>query len=133
MEIIVNNKVIFRYINMKTVSNNWGYPGVDSNINDWIKYSNVIRTLDNIFLSKLNLILIDGRFRVACCLKCYNCINDNCLIIFDDFFNRKYYHIVLDYFDIIDKTNDNLMVILKKKNGKIIPNELIEKYEKDKK
>ena len=114
---------------MKTVPYNWGYPGKESNIIDWIKYSNVITTLDNHFLSKLNFILIDGRFRVACCLKCYSYINDNCLIIFDDFLNRPYYHIVLDYFEIIDKTSDEKMVVLKKKNGNNPSKELIENYE----
>ena len=33
----------------------------------------------------IDLVFIDGRFRVACCLKCYDIINDNCLIGFDDF------------------------------------------------
>ena len=124
-----NNNIIFKYCDMKTIPNNWGYPGIDSNLNDWINYSNVIKTIDNNISSKIDLILIDGRFRVACCLKCYNVINDNCLIIFDDFLNRNYYHIVLDYFEIIDKTEDNTMVVLKKIVGKNIPEELIQKYE----
>ena len=75
------------------------------------------------------MVLIDGRFRVACCLKCYEVIKDNCLIAFDDFFNRKQYHIVLEYFDIIEKSKDNRMVILKKKKNVNIQKELIEKYE----
>lgn len=125
-------KIDFVYCDMKTLPNNWGNPGVDSNLRDWIKYNNYINSLDKNLSSKIDLILIDGRFRVACCLKCYNSINDDCLIVFDDFFNRKYYHIVLDYFDIIDKTNDNLMVVLKKKKDLVISKELIEKYEKDK-
>jgi hypothetical protein len=37
---------------------------------------------------------------------------DDCVIAFDDFLNRPYYHIVLDYYDIIEKTKDNSMVIL---------------------
>jgi hypothetical protein len=55
----------FHYIDMKTLPNTWGYPGPNSNQNDWIKYSNIVKTLDNDLLSKLDLILIDGRFRVA--------------------------------------------------------------------
>jgi predicted O-methyltransferase YrrM len=77
----------------------------------------------------IDLVFIDGRFRVACCLKCYNVIKDDCLIIFDDFLNRPYYHIVLDYFDIVDNTVDNRMVVLKKKQGLQIPQEIIDKYE----
>ena len=79
--------------------------------------------------ASIDLVLIDGRFRVACCLKCYNIISKNCVIAFDDFLNREHYHIVLDYFDIVEKTEDNRMVILKKKKNKVIPEELIRKYE----
>ena len=106
----------FKYINMKSRSNNWGYPGTDSTINDWINYSNVIGNLDYLIAQKINLILIDGRFRVACCLKCFDVINDNCYILFDDFLYRPEYHIVLKYYDIVEKTTDNSMVVLKKKN-----------------
>jgi hypothetical protein len=45
----------------------------------------------------------------------------------DDFSNRPQYHIVLEYFDLIEKGNN--FVILKKKKNVIIPKELIEKYE----
>ena len=79
----------------------------------------------------IDLILIDGRFRVACCLKCYDIINDSCFIAFDDFLNRSHYHIVLDYFDIVERTRDKRMVILKKKRNVIVPKELIKKYELD--
>ena len=42
---------------------------------------------------------------------------------------RPHYHIVLDYFDIVDKTVDNRMVVLKKKQGLQIPQEILDKYE----
>jgi hypothetical protein len=42
---------------------------------------------------------------------------------------RPAYHIVLTYYDIIEKTEDNRMVILKKKKNVNIPKEVIEKYE----
>ena len=77
----------------------------------------------------IDLVLIDGWFRVAGCLKCYDIIKDTCLIAFDDFLVRSHYHIVLEYFDIIEKTTDNRLVILKKKKNKNIPKELIEKQE----
>lgn len=77
----------------------------------------------------INLILIDGRFRVACCLKCFNKMNDECVIAFDDFTIRKNYHIVLDFFNIIDNDQGCAMVILKKKQNVSIPKSLIKKYE----
>ena len=128
---IVNNtpKINFKYCNMNTLPNTWGNPGPNSTEKDWIEYSDVITKIDERLLSNLDLVLIDGRFRVACCLKCYNHINNNCIIIFDDFLDRPYYHVVLEYFDIIEQTTDNKMVVLKKKIGKNIPKELIAKYE----
>lgn len=79
----------------------------------------------------IDLILIDGRFRVACCLHCYNIIDKNTCIIFDDFLNRPEYHIVLDYYDIIEKTSDNIMVILKKKDRDPPSVDLKSKYERE--
>ena len=75
-------------------------------------------------------VALDGRFRVACCLKCFDIIHPNCLIVFDDFLDRPQYHVVLDYYDVVEKTTDNRMVILRKKKHKnSIPTELISKYE----
>ena len=76
---------------------------------------------------KVDLVLIDGRFRVACCLKCYDLINEECYIAFDDFLHRKHYHLD-EYFDIIEKHQIIEWLSLKRKNLNI-PKELIEKYE----
>ena len=66
---------------------------------------------------------------VACCLKCFDGMNSNCLIAFDDFLNRPQYHVVLDFFDVIDYTRNNRMVILRKK-CRSTNQDLIKKYEK---
>ena len=92
-------------------------------------YSNQITKLSKKEQESIDLVFIDGRFRVACCLKCYDIIKDDCLIAFDDFLTRPDYDIVLEYFDIIEKTEDERMVILKKKRNVTISKELIEKYE----
>lgn len=121
----------FNYIynEMDTKPNNWGYPGKNATKIQKINYSNQIRNLSKNEQDSIDLVFIDGRFRVACCLKCFDIIKDSCLIAFDDFLDRPEYHIVLEYFDIIDKTIDNRMVILKKKTNVVIPKELILKYE----
>lgn len=124
-----NSNVKMIFVDIKSCPNNWGSPGEGSSPGDWKKYSDCILKLPISISSKIDLILIDGRFRVACALKCFTVMNKNCLIIFDDFLTRSYYHVVLDYFEIIDKTADNRMVVLKKKNvAKPLPN-LIKKYE----
>ena len=114
---------------MDTKPNNWGRPGKNATNIQKINYSNHIRNLSKEEQNSIDFVFIDGRFRVACCLKCYDIIKDNCLIAFDDFLTRPDYHIVLEYFDIVEHTQDNRMVILKKKKNKKIPKKLVKKYE----
>ncbi|AYV76712.1 MAG: hypothetical protein Terrestrivirus12_15 [Terrestrivirus sp.] len=126
-------RISFIYCDMKTQPNTLGNPGKSSTLEDWINYSNGMRNLNKLdtnLTQKIDLILIDGRFRVACCLKCFDIINDDCYIIYDDFLNRPDYHVVLNYYDVIEKTRDERMVILKKKQCQGPSSDLIEKYEK---
>jgi len=131
-EKIKSNNIIYLYNEMNTKPNTWGDPGVNSTDIQKINYSNQIKNINKEEQQEINLIFIDGRFRVACCLKCFEVINQDCLIAFDDFLDRKHYHIVLDYYNIVEKTTDNRMVILKKKKDvNFIPEKLIKKYELD--
>ena len=126
---IQNSNVTYIFNEMNTLPNTWGYPGKNATDIQKKNYSNQIRNLSNEEKDSIDLVFIDGRFRVACCLKCYEIIKDDCLIAFDDFLYRPQYHIVLNYFDIIEKTKDTRMVILKKKKNITIPLEVIENYE----
>jgi protein O-GlcNAc transferase len=123
-------RIRFLYVDMDTHPKTWGSPGPRSNCAQWINYSSQIEHLDWTLSRKLDMVLIDGRFRVACCLKCHGVVNDECVIAFDDFVNRPGYHVVLDYFDVVEKTADDRMVMLKKKPDTTVPRELIEKYNK---
>lgn len=127
--IIKTPNVKYLFNEMDTQANNWGHPGKNATDRQKINYSDRMRSLTEEEQNIIDLVLIDGRFRVACCLKCYDIISDNCLVSFDDFLNKPSYHVVLKYFDIVEKTIDNVMVILKKKKGLSVPKELIEKYE----
>jgi hypothetical protein len=127
---IKSNNLTYFYNEMNTLANTWGHPGPNSTQTQKINYSNYIRNLRKSQQKRIDFILIDGRFRVACCLKCFDVINSNCLIAFDDFLDRPQYHVILDYYDIVDKTIDNRMVILqKKKSINFVPKDLIDKYE----
>lgn len=121
-----NEKINFIYCDLKTLPNTWGNPGKESKLEDWKLYSDAL-SLNN---SNPDLILIDGRFRVCCCLKAFRLISNDCIICFDDFLNRPEYKVVLDYFTIKEKTCDNRMVILTKKNCEAPPLSLIEEFEK---
>jgi len=109
-------KVKYIYNEMDSKPNTWGNPGPKSTHIQRINYSNYMRLLNEDEKKVIDFVFIDGRFRVACCLKAFEDINNNALIAFDDFLNRPQYHIVLNFYDIVDKTNDNRMVILKKKH-----------------
>ena len=126
---INTDKLVYFYNEMKTIPNTWGHPGPGSTKEQHIKYSNYLCELTSDEQQSIDIVMIDGRFRVACCLKCHDIIRDDCLILFDDFLNRKHYHIVLNYFDIKEKTQDERMVVLTKKQGVYVPRELINKYE----
>ena len=125
-----SGRIRFIYNEMHSPPNSWGHPGINATEKQMKNYSSRLTNLTEAEISELDLILIDGRFRVACCLKCYDLISDDCFVIFDDFLNREHYHIVLDYFDIVDKTSNQTMVVLKKKkDADKISKELIESYE----
>ena len=114
---------------MGTKPHTWGYPSRRCLKSNLINYSEHIRNLCVEERSNIDLVMVDGRFRVACCLKCFDVINDDCYIIFDDFLNRKNYHIILVYYEIVEKTEDKRMVILRKKKNVSIPPDLIKNYE----
>ena len=127
-------KLNYILINMKTKKNTTGHPDKDSKFDDWVKYSRYFKNLDKNIQEKIDLILIDGRFRAACLLNSFEFINNNTIIIFDDFYGsspprEKYYNIVLNYFEIIEKTGR--LVILKKKNVEKPYDEILFKYEKE--
>lgn len=100
----------------------------DENIlKKYVDYSNVITKYQNI---NFDLILIDGRFRVVSALICHSIIDENCIVLIDDFINRPCYHMaVLDYYDVIEK--GERMIALKKKTNKKVSLEELEKYKYD--
>jgi hypothetical protein len=130
--IIKNKRVNYIYSEIENKPNTWGYPGKNATEEQKINYSNQLNNLTLDEKLSIDLLFIDGRFRVACCLKCFNIVSENCIIVFDDFIPRKNYYIVLDYFDIVNKTQDNNTVVLqKKKNITHIPESIIKEYELD--
>lgn len=124
----VDDRLTYLHIDIKARGTLWGRPGPGSTLDDWKKYSEAICDYKGL---NIDFVLIDGRFRVACCLKCFGTLDDNALIAFDDFLDRPSYHVVLNYFEVIEKTADKRMVILKKRHTSPPSLELIEKYEKD--
>ena len=90
-----------------------------------------IQSIDEYFNrpNKIDLILIDGRFRVACCLnllKHSEKIEKNVTkIILDDYLNRKHYNIIKKYFYI---KVCGRVAILKPKTKFTLNEKVIKKY-----
>jgi len=120
---ITHPSIQYNFIDIQTLPNSWGHPGKSCSKGDMKKYSDVKVP------SETDLILIDGRFRVACCLKLIGQINNDCIVVFDDFLNRPHYHVILDYFTILEQTENKSLVVLQWKVGSVPSLELINKYE----
>jgi hypothetical protein len=73
----------------------WGYPMSFCKKHLWPDYS--LRIFGQ--KSEHDLVLIDGRFRVACTLNTILNTPEHCKILIHDFWNRPQYHIVLDFLE----------------------------------
>uniref|UniRef100_A0A6C0DSF8 Methyltransferase n=1 Tax=viral metagenome TaxID=1070528 RepID=A0A6C0DSF8_9ZZZZ len=126
----VNDKdrVTIFYIEMDCGETEWGNPGSRSTYDDWVRYSRALENLSSEEALEIDLFMIDGRFRVACLLNAFARMSDAALVMFDDFSDRPFYHIVLDYFEIVER--GSRMVVLKKRSVPPPDQTLIERYEK---
>tara|TARA_B110000495_G_C22837164_1_gene488298 strand:+ start:66 stop:683 length:618 start_codon:yes stop_codon:yes gene_type:complete len=91
----------------------WGMPIDDSKKENFIKYC------ENIWKQDYNpdLILIDGRFRVCCFLISLKYADENVSIIFDDYNNRPYYHIVEEFVKPIQSYDRQALFKVPSKNS----------------
>jgi hypothetical protein len=115
-------KIKLKYIDVGKVEN-WGFPIDYSKRDSFIDYTN--------WVWKQNLIpdtvLIDGRFRVCCFFTCLKFAKDGTIIIFDDYFDRPYYHIVEKYLRVHQKCGRQAIFKIfnkKKFDSKIIDTEI---------
>ncbi|MDD2722545.1 MAG: hypothetical protein PHH59_00800 [Methylovulum sp.] len=102
----------------------WGYPASFCKKHLWPDYSfRIFRQK-----SEHDLVLIDGRFRVACTLNTILNTPENCKILIHDFWNRPHYHIVLSFLETQVEV-DTLGVFTKKPSiDRRQVKSLIEKY-----
>lgn len=89
-------------------SQNWGNPRQGTTVNDWKKYVQAYKKEYN-----ADIILIDGRFRVACAIDVYDKIKKDTIVLVHDYTVRPEYHIIEKYYNLI-KTFGTLAVFLKK-------------------
>lgn len=106
---VQKNRILFHLINIGETGD-WGYP-VDSSCRHlWPNYS--LAAFND--RQNYDLILVDGRFRVACILAAILSTPENSLICVHDFWNRPAYHIVLKYLNVEDEV-ETLGIFSKKR------------------
>ncbi len=89
----------------------WGAPSDTSKVGVWNLYPNSWLTKSN----EPDMVLIDGRFRVACALTVLtkSDTTNNPYVLIHDFNNRPEYHCILLFYKVIE-TVDTLVVLQKK-------------------
>ena len=124
VDISKNKKRIdINWINLGEIEN-WGRPKTYEYRKHFIEYiSNVWN-----FNLKADVILVDGRFRVACFL--YSLINakEGSIIIFDDYMNRSHYHVVEEVLGIHKKCGRQVAFKVPLKFNKQLAEKLLKKF-----
>ena len=82
-----DNDIKANYITIDLKSSKYGYPGKKTNNEDWKRYIQSYRKEYN-----ADIILIDGRFRVACALDIFSKITEETIILFHDYTYRKNFY-----------------------------------------
>jgi hypothetical protein len=103
-----NSRVVKIYVNIGPLKD-WGYPIDNSQIHNWPQYQKRIWE----YPEKPDTVLIDGRFRVACFLTTLKYADKGTIILFDDYVNRDYYHIIEKYSKPITTYGRQAMFITK--------------------
>ncbi len=115
-------KDVLLFNDLKPDNPTWSYPGKNSNIKDWKKYFQAYKKEYN-----ADVILIDGRFKVATAMDIFNKIRDDTIILLHEYFNRPSYFVLENYYNYIYHWG-SLYAFVKKKDIKLIPMEIQEKY-----
>jgi len=74
--------------------------------------------VDKLDTKLYDIVLIDGRARADCAFKILNYINQDSIVFIHDYWKRPEYHVITEYYDVIDSVQDTLQTIvaLKKKD-----------------
>ena len=126
-----NLNLHYKFVNIGP-TNKWGKPLSEENIENWPKYYEQIWQEIDPALHPVDVVFIDGRFRVCCCL--YSILKaveynwSDTVFVIHDFWRRKKYDIVLDFLEEI-KSTENLVSFRMKNNIDISQvKEVLEKY-----
>ena len=116
----LRNNIIFK--DLKPDILDWSFPGKKSNMNDWKNYFQSYKKEYN-----ADVILIDGRFKVATAMDIFDKIRDDTIVLLHEYFERPSYFILEHYYNYVYHWG-RLYCFVKKKNIKQIPLEIQKKY-----
>lgn len=80
----------------------WGMPSDDATRDRWPAYHT--EPWRQAPAEALDFVFVDGRFRVACALQAMLRVKRDCLIGIHDFWDRSYYHFLLDHMKLVKRT-----------------------------
>lgn len=105
----------------------WGYPVDSSQMAQWPAYADKSWRYINEHDLQPDLILIDGRFRVASFLTCCARIRKTTTLLFDDYMNREHYHSISRLFTPIEIIGER-MAIFRIKPKQVTPQFLLDNF-----
>ena len=124
VDISKNKKRInINLINLGEIEN-WGRPKTYEYRKHFIDYISNVWT----FNIKADVILIDGRFRVASFLFSLISAKEGSIIIFDDYTNRSHYHVVEEILEVYKKCGRQVVFKVPKVFNKHLAKELLQKF-----
>jgi hypothetical protein len=116
-----NNNINATYLTVDLKTNEWGFPGKDTTVEDWKKYFQAYQSK-----YEADIIFIDGRFRVICGLDIFPKIKNDTLVLVHDY-DRNIYHILENYYIKVGNWG-NLCAFFKNPNITSIPQNVYNKY-----
>ena len=106
------DKLKMHFVDVHANQNNQGYPGPDCTMAQAACYPRALNQVHQ----KPDLVVVDGRYRVACAAHAYAHMTDNAILLVDDY-GRTQYHLIERWFEKIPGHCDGRLVAFKKRVG----------------
>lgn len=116
----LKNNIIFK--DLKPDNPTWSFPGKKSNLKDWKNYFQSYKKEYN-----ADVILIDGRFKVATAMDIFNKIRNDTIVLLHEYNIRPSYYIIEKYYKYIYHWG-SLFVFIKRTEIDEIPLDIQKKY-----
>jgi len=120
-----NNRLIAKWVNAGDIGD-WGIPLSYSHRHNFKSYTDFMWQQEN----KPSVVLIDGRFRVCCFLTVLKYADQGTKILFDDYAERRRYHIVEEFVQPTETCGRQYLFVVPPKHciDQLLINEYIEKF-----